>query len=164
MLLDLFIFILPAYIANMVPVVCGGGAPLDLRKEFMGKRILGDHKTIRGTLSALVAGPVVALVLMYSPMGPLSSQLSFRVGALMSLGIVFGDLFGSFIKRRMDIQPGSSLPLVDQLDFIVFALLFAGLEVGLQWQHWAILLVVTPVLHLLANRVAYELRFKDVPY
>ncbi len=46
-------------------------------------------------------------------------------GCLQALGAMGGDLVGSFYKRRVDIQPGESLPLSDQLDFIVLAVVLS---------------------------------------
>ena len=55
------IYIFPAYVANAVPVLFGKGArPIDFNKSINGKRILGDNKTIRGTLSGIIAGIIVA--------------------------------------------------------------------------------------------------------
>jgi CDP-diglyceride synthetase len=36
-----------------------------------------------------------------------------------------GDLTGAFLKRRLNIPPGGLLPVVDQIDFIVGAILFS---------------------------------------
>jgi CDP-2,3-bis-(O-geranylgeranyl)-sn-glycerol synthase len=46
-------------------------------------------------------------------------------GFLLSLGALFGDLFGAFLKRRMGFAPGELLPVVDQIDFIIGAILFS---------------------------------------
>ena len=44
---DAILFIIPAYVANSIPVVMGGGPPLDGGRMWKdGKRILGDGKTI----------------------------------------------------------------------------------------------------------------------
>ena len=56
-------FILPPYIANMAPVIWGGGPPLDGGRPFFdGKRILGNAKTIRGTFVGILAGTIVGLL------------------------------------------------------------------------------------------------------
>ncbi|MDK2383642.1 MAG: CDP-archaeol synthase, partial [Candidatus Korarchaeota archaeon] len=53
-------YILPAYMANMSPVIFGGGRPLDMGKKFLdGRRILGDHKTIKGFASGILIGTLV---------------------------------------------------------------------------------------------------------
>ena len=57
-------FFVPAYLANMSPVLVRGhfealAKPIDCGRELGGKRILGDHKTWRGLLAAVVTGVLV---------------------------------------------------------------------------------------------------------
>ncbi|MFA5869687.1 MAG: CDP-archaeol synthase, partial [Candidatus Bathyarchaeia archaeon] len=48
---------LPAYFANAAPVLLHGGGPLDGGRNWGdGKRMLGDHKTVWGTLSGVAVG------------------------------------------------------------------------------------------------------------
>lgn len=55
-------FIFPAYVANAMPVVLGGGTPIDLgRKLSDGKPIFGSHKTIRGFIAGVTSGTLVGL-------------------------------------------------------------------------------------------------------
>ena len=56
-------FIFPAYCANAVPVIFGGGRPIDFGKIFLdGKPILGSHKTLRGFFSGLLVGTLVGFL------------------------------------------------------------------------------------------------------
>jgi hypothetical protein len=43
-------------------------------------------------------------------------------------------------------------------------LLFASFVIAFKWEWTVILLVMTPVIHLAANGVAYLLKLKNVPY
>ena len=52
-------------------------------------------------------------------------KLSCTVCVLIPLGALLGDLTGAFIKRRLGIQPGGLLPIVDQIDFVVGAVVFS---------------------------------------
>lgn len=56
------IYIFPAYAANGAPVLFGDGKPLDMGKKLHGKRIFGNNKTRRGTVSALVCGIAVGVI------------------------------------------------------------------------------------------------------
>ena len=57
------IYIFPAYAANGAPILFGGGkTPLDFGKKLNGKRIFGNNKTVRGTLSSLAVGVIVGLI------------------------------------------------------------------------------------------------------
>ena len=80
-----------------------------------------------------------------------------------------GDLTGAFIKRRLSIQPGGLLPVVDQIDFVVGAVVFAlplaltGMF-ALTWQVAVMVLVITPPIHLFTNFGAYKLKLKKHPW
>ena len=62
--LQVLYFFLPAYLANMSPVLIGRrfsalAIPMDGGRTLWGKRILGDHKTWRGLLAGIIAGTMV---------------------------------------------------------------------------------------------------------
>ncbi|MFW5902556.1 MAG: CDP-archaeol synthase, partial [archaeon] len=63
LLVEALLYIFPAYVANSSAVVLGGGKPLDNGKKYKGKRILGDGKTIRGTVFGIVCGFLVGLII-----------------------------------------------------------------------------------------------------
>jgi CDP-2,3-bis-(O-geranylgeranyl)-sn-glycerol synthase len=90
--------------------------------------------------------------------------MSPMLGFMLGFGAMFGDLMGSFVKRRLKIGRGKPAPLLDQLDFIAgaFALTFLFVIIKLEWV--IILLVVTPVLHLIANIIVYLIKVKREPY
>lgn len=154
-------FILPAYVANATPVMAGGGRPLDRgRKLSDGEPIFGSGKTVRGLLAGIVAGSVVAIV-----QGILTNSCKWPlVGLLLALGALVGDLIGSFIKRRLHIPRGRPAPLLDQLDFLLVALLFASPLMIPSWQEIATLLIITPLIHLGTNAGAYALGLKKHPW
>lgn len=147
--------IVPAYCTNGAPVIFGGGPPIDLGKSLSdGNRILGDNKTIRGILGGLVVGAIVGAF------GYYFSKNLFLIAVLASFGALLGDLAGAFLKRRLKIKPGDPLPGIDQLDFVLGALLFVSLVYRLSLGAIAILLFVTPPVHFLTNVAAYYLGLK----
>ena len=155
-------FILPAYVANATPVVLGGGAPIDGGKLFTdGRPIFGAGKTIRGFVAGLVAGSIVG-VLQGVVVGQLCTYA--MLGLLLALGALIGDLLGSFIKRRLDIQRGGAAPVLDQLGFVVFAMIFASPVMLPGWEVILIILLITPPIHIATNFVGYRLGFKSRPY
>jgi CDP-2,3-bis-(O-geranylgeranyl)-sn-glycerol synthase len=154
-------FIFPAYCANALPVITGGGYPMDLGKKFFdGKPILGKNKTFQGFFSGLIIGTAVGLV----ESAFFGYPLLF--GLLLSLGALFGDLAGAFVKRRLGLAPGELLPVIDQIDFIIGAILFS-LLLPLQILSWELILavlIITPPIHLLTNFAAYKLGLKNNPW
>ncbi len=145
---------LPAYFANASPVVLGGGMALDGGRKWLdGKPFLGSHKTVKGTLFGVFVGAAVG-VLQGNPVG----------GALQSVGAVAGDLVASFFKRRRNLMPGDSFPLVDQLDFISFAVLLSYPVQRVSLVEVAVILVLTVPIHYAVNYVAWLLGLKDHPW
>jgi CDP-2,3-bis-(O-geranylgeranyl)-sn-glycerol synthase len=146
---------LPAYIANATPVILGGGGSLDGGRNWVdGKPLLGDHKTIRGTLSGLAAGFLVGLF-----------QRNLVRGALLAVGAIGGDLIVSFFKRRFDLKPGALLPIADQMGFIVFAVILVSLaEPAPAWDRAIGILAATLPIHYLTNVVAWLFKLKSTPW
>lgn len=160
-------FIFPAYCANGTPVLAGGGKKIDFGRNFRdGKRIFGDNKTFRGFFFGWGVGFFVGLMEGFA-FGFNNVPVIFSL--LVPLGALLGDLFAAFLKRRLDIAPGGMLPVVDQLDFVVGALVFATLLslaglYALTWQIAVTVLIITPPIHLLTNYGAYKLKLKKHPW
>jgi CDP-2,3-bis-(O-geranylgeranyl)-sn-glycerol synthase len=161
LIIEALVFIFPAYCANATPVLAGGGVPLDFGKKFLdGKPIFGKNKTFRGFFSGLTIGTVAGLA------ESLVFQFPAFFGLFLSLGALFGDLVGAFAKRRFGLAPGDLLPVIDQVDFILGAILFSlpfSLSI-LTWELVLVVLIVTPPMHLLTNFVAYKLGLKSNPW
>lgn len=154
-------FIFPAYCANGAPVLAGGGLPMDLgRKLRDGKPVFGKNKTFRGFFAGLIVGTFVGLV------ESVVFNYPFLFGLVTTLGALVGDLIGAFLKRRLDIRPGGSLPVVDQLDFIVGALAFSlpPFPYMLSLELAVTVLIITPPIHFLMNYAAYKLGLKNNPW
>lgn len=166
---------LPAYIPNNVAVLAGGGRPIDGGRTLGdGKRILGDGKTWRGTAVGTAAGVAVALVL--NGVHPLVSDVVFAdpfpLAAAVSLafGAMMGDILASFLKRRTGRERGAAFPGIDQLDFVVVSLLLTAI-VSTGWfldtftlPVLVAVFVLTPLLHVSTNMIAYALGLKDEPW
>ncbi|MGD0450108.1 MAG: CDP-2,3-bis-(O-geranylgeranyl)-sn-glycerol synthase [Candidatus Bathyarchaeia archaeon] len=153
-------FVFPAYCANGTPVLAGGGAKMDFGKDFIdGKRIFGNNKTFRGFFFGWAIGMFVGSIeYVVFPGFP----VLFIV--LTPLGALLGDLAGAFLKRRLGIAPGGLLPIVDQIDFVVGALVFALPLMIVYWQLAVTVLLITPPIHLFTNFVAYKMKLKRHPW
>ncbi len=153
------LFIGPSYAANAAPLIFGGGTALDRgRKLSDGQPIFGSHKTIRGVIAGILAGTII---------GMLESLIDNRLavaGFFISLGVVCGDLFGAFIKRRLRVEPGKAFPVLDQLDFVLGGLVlgYSFFPIGLISAVFVI--IVTPPIHLGTNYGAYRLGMKKTQW
>ena len=148
-------FIFPAYCANATPVLAGGGTRMDFGKNFYdGKRIFGNNKTFRGFFFGLAIGIMVGLIECWL----FGFPVLFSV--LTPLGALLGDLTGAFLKRRLGIAPGGLLPIVDQVDFVVGAVLFSLPLALISWELAVTVLLITPPIHLFTNFLAYKMKLK----
>ncbi|MDE1804780.1 MAG: CDP-2,3-bis-(O-geranylgeranyl)-sn-glycerol synthase [Candidatus Micrarchaeota archaeon] len=153
------LFILPAYVANGAPVLFGGGRPIDGGAKLLGSRIFGQNKTVRGLISGLLAGTLIG----FAESSVLPYMLA--IGIVSSIGAHFGDLLGSFIKRRMGHPSGHNFMGMDQYFFVIFAILFAfPLGNTPKWYGIVFILVITGALHLFTNAVAHRWKLKAVPW
>jgi len=168
-ILDLILFLLPIYVANAIPVVLGGGAPLDFGLRMPdGQRLLGDSKTIRGFLAGVIAGTAAGgvIALVYRLPFFIDPRMQFLGGFIVALGTMCGDAMGSFIKRRFKV--GSGRPFIlDSIFFVVIALVLVypfvlpGLyDLG----NLVFFLVLTIILHPLTNMIANRAGLKNVPW
>ncbi len=165
--------ILPAYAANGLMPLARGKRPIDGGRTWRGKPLLGKGKTWEGLILGAVVGMIIGTVEMFafpylpwdmSPVALTIVSMGPVLGLLLGLGAGIGDLAGSFIKRRARINRGGPAPLLDQEDFIVGSLLFASLLVSVQLNWWLMLLVLTPVLHVISNVIGYLLKVKKEPW
>jgi CDP-2,3-bis-(O-geranylgeranyl)-sn-glycerol synthase len=158
--------ILPAYTANAFPPLVHGKHPLDFGKKLRNHRILGNGKTIEGTVSGIAFGTFVGVLQMFlQDYVPLSlSHLTPGMVVLLSTGAIIGDIVGSFFKRRLGIERGKPALIIDQLDFLLGSLFFLYFVYTPTTLTVLVLLVLTPVLHRLANIIAFVFRIKKEPW
>jgi len=171
---------LPAWIANATPVLLGGGRPIDGGRYFRdGRRLLGDGKTVRGFIAGVLLGTITGIVqtLAAPYVPPLMEQfvtvtpeirevlfMGPYAGFLLSLGALTGDLVGSFVKRRAGLRSGGPAPVLDQLGFIVMALIVAAPVVQPAPLIVGTLLIVTLLTHYVSNVAGYLMGYKKDPW
>ncbi len=143
--------------ANGTPVVAGkflrnrGDWPLDFHYIAIdGKPLLGKSKTIRGILLAVVATMLMAELL----------GLGWRLGMSIGFLSMAGDLFSSFIKRRLGIPSSSQAQGLDQVPEALLPLAVCITPLGLQWHEVLILVGVFWVLEALLSRLFLSLNIR----
>ncbi|MBN2014271.1 MAG: CDP-2,3-bis-(O-geranylgeranyl)-sn-glycerol synthase [Candidatus Altiarchaeota archaeon] len=178
-------FILPAYFANSAPVQFSKigflekyGKPIDGGKEWHGVRLLGDGKTWRGFFVGVLGGTLMGLtqamfqsdatVLLRGILGLpglVLPQMHIELAFMLSLGTLVGDMIASFVKRRANLRSGDPAPLLDQLDFVFGAFFFAWLLTKtLDYDRFFVVVVITPILHIIANFIAWIWKLKRNPW
>lgn len=175
-LLKVIWLLLPAYTPNNFAVILGGLKPMDFRKNFIdGRRILGDGKTFSGFFGGVLGGIMIANIQRVIELQfgiKIFSSLPYNeflyLVLAFSFGSMIGDAVGSFVKRRFGFERGRSFPIIDQLTFLLFAMAFASLTKGF-WELFGtieigIAIVITPILHLSVNFIAYKMKLKEVPW
>lgn len=169
--ISLIIYIFPAYVANGTPVIVykllhGKTRPIDKGIIIWdGQRLLGDGKSIEGFISGIMAGSVIGFIISLLIPNLYKNSLEYL---LLSIGTMIGDIIGSFIKRRLKIERGEPLPIIDQTGFIIMALFLVWITVGLpQWINLELIfliLIITFVLHITTNVLAYLVGIKNKPW
>lgn len=171
-------FILPAYFSNGSGLLFGGGKPVDFGKtDSKGNRWIGDGVTWRGLIAGTIVGTLTGAIQGYiGPeiiqtfgqyiITPIVTDVSsgILIGFLLGFGALLGDAVGSFLKRRIGIGRGQPAPILDQLDFIIVALILVSFVVEMTWLCAAIAVVLTLFMHLIANILAYLFGMKEVWY
>jgi len=165
------LYVLPAYVANATPVpfakILKKTTPIDGgRFAWDGRRILGDGKSWEGLLLGIAGGTLIGVILYLA--GNLGGFRSISEPMVLSVGAMIGDVFGSFIKRRIGLKRGEPAPGLDQLGFLIIALMASVAIYGVpDWfdsMVFACILIITAILHLSTNFIAYLLKLKDRPY
>jgi CDP-2,3-bis-(O-geranylgeranyl)-sn-glycerol synthase len=174
-------FFAPAGVANTAPVFANKipllrklGMPIDGGKTFRGKRIFGDHKTIRGFLVGILAGFVVAGIQMllyanfdwfYSISGSIdySNPSILLLGALLGFGALAGDSVKSFFKRQVGVKSGQSWFPYDQIDYIFGGILLTLPFVSISAMQYLVILLVWFLIHPVATFIGWLLKLKDSP-
>jgi hypothetical protein len=129
--------------------------PLDSGARYLdGQPLFGPSKTIRGILFS-VLGTVVGAYLV---------GLRGKIGALVGSGAMSGDLFSSFLKRRMRLPASSRAIGLDQVPESLFPLLACRRALSLTVLDIAVIVVTFFISEILISRVLYKFRLRDRPY
>ena len=166
LIIQCFYFILPAYFANMAPVIVKKinflKIPIDFNKKINDKPIFGKNKTFRGLVFGIIFAMIITYLQFLLYKNGLFVEISIidysnwiLIGFLMGFGAIFGDLVESYVKRRLNYKPGRPFVPFDQLDFVVGALIFVYPIVILPLNKVIIILLLSFILHILVNHFAF---------
>ena len=165
-ILKLLWLFLPAGIANISPVLFKKvpllNYPIDGGKKFRGERIFGEHKTWRGLIAGILMATLVVYLQKISGLIDYSGINPLVLGPLLGAGALIGDAVESFFKRQHKIKPGHSWVPFDQTDWIIGAVVFAEIYVKIGLVDAIIVIVISGLLHPLANLLSFALKFQKV--
>ena len=129
--------------------------PVDGNIRFVdGRQLLGPSKTVRGIVMSILATAGGAALI----------AIDWRLGALVGSTAMIGDLFSSFVKRRLGMQPSSKAFALDQLPEALFPVVVCA--------HWLSLSLVDIALtvalffggEIALSRLLFALGLRDRPY
>lgn len=148
-------------LANGTPIVAKKifGArfsfPLDAGAVFLdGRPLFGPSKTIRGILIS---------VLITTASAPLIG-LDLTIGAIVAGGAMAGDLFSSFVKRRLNYPPSSQALGLDQIPESLFPMLACRDALSLTIADIALGVGIFFIGALILSRLLFRAHLRDEPY
>jgi len=152
-----------------VLLICVNGAPVISRNLLKNKAdwsldfgyrlpdqrpVFGSSKTWRGLLSAVLVGALAAPWL----------GLSVKQGVIFSIVTMLGDLFSSFIKRRLGYAESSCFRGLDTVPESLFPVLMLQQAFALSEFDCVLVVFVFFVLEATLSPILYRLHIRKRPY
>jgi hypothetical protein len=148
-------------LANGTPVIAKDilgnrfSFPIDGRVRFIdGEPLFGSSKTMRGILlSVLVTSACAPLV-----------GLNWEIGLLVGSVAMAGDLFSSFLKRRLKLPSGGRAIGLDQVPESLFPLLACWSALSLTFLDIVVGVGIFFIGEVFLSRLLYRFHLRDRPY
>lgn len=148
-------------VANGTPVIATRlfgdrlSHPVDCGVRYLdGRRLFGPSKTIRGVGLSIVVTSACAPVI----------GLEWKTGALVGSAAMIGDLFSSFVKRRMHLPASSRATGLDQVPKSLFPLLCCLPVLSLTFADVIVCVTLFFIGEIALSRLLYRLRPRRHPY
>lgn len=116
--------------------------------------LFGSSKTWRGAVGAVIFTSPAAVLLGYS----------LDTGIMIAVYAVLGDIFSSFIKRRLGMKPSSMAALLDQVPESLLPAVMLREAFELDAQSIIILVCVFIIAELLLSYIFFKLGIRKTPY
>ena len=153
--------------------------PLDGGLTLRGRRVLGDHKTLRGFV-VIAPAAAFAFVALSTIAGDATARFLWTLspgqyaglGAWAALGFMAGELPNSFVKRQLGIAPGGATRsgagavvqfVFDRVDSGVGMLIAVSVAVPTPALTWALVLLAGAPLHWGFSVAMHQLGLKARP-
>lgn len=158
---DVLVVLLLIIVANGAPIlvrfILGEhlSSPVDFNHNFIdGKRIFGNSKTWVGFFSIPILSILAAWIL----------GLATEIGVLLGIGVMLGDLFSSFTKRRLGMRESSMALGLDQIPESLFPLLLVSSVFDFTLYEIVVGVVSFIIIELLVSRVLFWLNIRKQHY
>ena len=128
---------------------------LDAGRKFLdGRPFFGPSKTIRGILASIFVTTASAPLI----------GLDLTTGATAASAAMAGDLFSSFVKRRLNFPPSSRALGLDQVPESLLPMLACRNVLSLTAADIALGVAIFFIGELILSRLLYHLHLRDRPY
>jgi hypothetical protein len=129
--------------------------PLDAGAIFLdGRPVFGASKTMRG---------IVVSILITTAIAPFIG-LDLTIGAIVASSAMAGDLFSSFVKRRLNFPPSSQALGLDQVTESLFPMLACRDALSLTIADIALGVGIFFIGELILSRLLFRAHLRDEPY
>ena len=119
-----------------------------------GRFVFGPSKTIRGTVSSVIATALIAAAV----------GLTLYAGVVVALGAMAGDLASSFIKRRLGLEPSSKATGLDQIPEALLPCLLLLTILPLTAGDIAVIVLIFFGGEIIFSKVLFRAGVRDRPY
>jgi CDP-2,3-bis-(O-geranylgeranyl)-sn-glycerol synthase len=159
MLIPELLFLL--LLANGAPVIARNilgerfSWPVDAGARFFdGQPLFGASKTLRGLVFSVA----------FTALGGWLTGLGWKVGILVATTSMAGDLFSSFIKRRLELPVSSRAAGLDQVPESLFPVLACQQLLNLGVVEVVAIVIIFYVGDEVLSRLFYKLNVRKRPY
>ena len=129
--------------------------PLDAGFNFFdGRPLFGHSKTIRGILASIFITTVSAPLI----------GLDLTIGAIVAGAAMAGDLFSSFVKRRLNLPSSGQALGLDQVPESLFPMLACRDALSLTIADIALGVGIFFIGELILSRLLFRAHLRDEPY
>jgi len=119
-----------------------------------GRALFGPSKTVRGVLASILVTTACAPLI----------GVDASVGAIAAVAAMAGDLFSSFVKRRLNFPPSSQAVGLDQVPESLFPMLACCHALSLTMLDVMLGVAIFFACELMLSRLLYRLHLRDRPY
>lgn len=185
----MYVTLMPPIIAgilNMIwcklPILTKLKTPIDFGKNFVdGKRVFGDNKTYKGFVGYILLNVIMALLwgilCEFSNLGKFNllyvnnentNMFNLIIGILLGLGYSLFELPNSFLKRRLDVEPGKTVSgvkkiffiFLDQADSVLGCTLVVAMFYKMSLTFYIMYVLLGSATHFILNMLLYFMKLR----